>query len=49
MAEDLIPIVPRADEVAVALDGHGTRVPWAPTPLLGRELTGWALRLLVTG
>jgi len=46
MADDLSPIVQRAYDVAVALYDHVNRFPRAHKPLLGRELTGLALRLL---
>jgi len=48
MAEELIPIVQRAYDFAVDLYGAVNRVPRAQKPLLGRELVGLALRLLVT-
>ena len=48
MADELIPIVQRTDDVAVDLYGAVNRFPQAQKPLLGRELVGLALRLLVT-
>jgi hypothetical protein len=48
MAEELIPIVQRAYDFAVDLHGAVNRFPRAEKPLLGRELVGLALRLLLT-
>ena len=48
MAEELIPIVQRAYDFAVDLHGAVNRFPRAHKPLLGRELIGLALRLLLT-
>ena len=48
MAEELIPIVQRAFDFAVNLYGAVNRFPRAQKPLLGRELVGLALRLLIT-
>jgi hypothetical protein len=47
MADELIPIVQRAYDFAVALYGQVNRFPRAQKPLLGRELMGLALQLLV--
>ncbi len=47
-ADELIPIVQRAYDFAVDLYRHVNRFPRAQKPLLGRELVGLALRLLVT-
>ena len=48
MPDELIPIVQRAYDFAVELVNHVNRFPRAHKPLLGRELVGLALRLLVT-
>jgi len=48
MTEELIPIVQRAYDFAVDLHGAVNRFPRAQKPLLGRELIGLALRLLLT-
>jgi hypothetical protein len=48
MADAVIPIVQRAYDFAVALYGYVNRFPRMHKPLLGRELMGLALRLLVT-
>ena len=48
MTDAVIPIVQRAYDVAVALYGYVNRFPRTHKPLLGRELMGLALRLLVT-
>lgn len=40
MADELIPIVQRAYDFAVALYAHVNRFPRAHKPLLGRELLG---------
>ena len=48
MTDAVIPIVQRAYDVAVALYGYVNRFPRMHKPLLGRELMGLALRLLVT-
>lgn len=47
MAEELIPIVQRSYDFAGALYGYVNRFPRAHKPLIGRELMGLALRLLV--
>jgi hypothetical protein len=48
MADDVIPIVQRPYDFAVALYGYVNRFPRMHKLLLGRELMGLALRLLVT-
>jgi len=48
VTDAVIPIVQRAFDVAVALYGYVNRFPRTHKPLLGRELMGLALRLLVT-
>ncbi len=48
MADAVIPIVQRAYDFTVALYGYVNRFPRVHKPLLGRELMGLALRLLVT-
>jgi len=48
MADAVIPIVQRAYDVAVALYRYVNRFPRMHKPLLGRELMGLALRLIVT-
>jgi hypothetical protein len=47
MADAVIPIVQRAYDFAVALYGYVNRFPRAQKPLLGRELFGLGVRLIV--
>ncbi len=48
MVDELLPIVQRAYDFAVALYAYVNRFPRIHRPLLGRELMGLALRILVT-
>lgn len=48
MADAVIPIVQRAYDFAVSLYAHVNRFPRAQKPLLGRELFGLGVRLIVT-
>ena len=48
MDQDLIPIVQKTYDFSVTLYAYINRFPRAHKPLLGRELMGLTLRLLVT-